>query len=152
MRAALFVALAACQPSIAIEAVDVDAEHVVAQLVDDAKHDGSQVVRLDRPGVTVIVDSAAIAEHNVDFSSCAVGLELNGVITLAGVGDFVPCIGELVSAEVAISSAGQKLVLAHELGHAAGLADTTTGGLMTHGDHSCLHRETECLAAALAAR
>jgi hypothetical protein len=146
----LCLLLVACTPHVNVDRVDALAAEVVLELVDDAEADGSRVVRFAHPGVTVIVDSAWLSEYNRTHpGACATGHFDGSVIRIASTTEFVWCDDD---SETKLSRAGQKLVIAHELGHAGGIVEHAPHGIMAQGapQYECLHRETRCLADALA--
>lgn len=142
--------LAACGPIVRVEAVDDETKPVLDALIADLLAVDSRAVGYDRPGVTLLVDTERLSQHNVEYGSCAAGVyeSANDVVYMASVNDWARCSN---GNTLKLTAGGAKLVLAHELGHVAGLQHKDSG-LMAPFDTSCLGTEAACLARELAQR
>jgi hypothetical protein len=147
MRGAILaLVLSCCAPRLAIEAADDEARQLAAELLEEMQAAGSSALAFDRPGLTVIADSAELSRYNERTNGCASGVHFPAErLILVASDDWYTCIGENASSVVLLTKETRRMVLAHELGHAAGFAHSDAG-LMKPTDHSCLKRAGACLA------
>lgn len=145
------IMLAACRgPDVLIEDADAASAEAVAYLIESVAVLGDPVVQRGAPGVHVLTDAEWITDYNRAHKSCAWAVQQGNVIVLSAPDAWSVCVAErkdgtLNETTFRPTPETVRMLLAHELAHAAGIIEHRESGLMAHYDKSCLHRIPECL-------
>ena len=114
---------------------------------DALQSDMPDIIKRDASGVTLTVGTEALVDFYLDTGRPCVGLNDNGVITIAPAGVKIRLTEYTFTS---LAKENVKVVIAHELGHALGLHHLGETGLMSPRlATECRGREAECLREAL---